>query len=128
MKLFYHFTARDLNEDEVLVYRTHPHFVSFLSRGRSGFFWISVGIVVFFGLTRLFQIDLVGTLEVSLFVLLVSGIPFFMGLWISTMELINWLVDEGIVTVRFTVRNNKIRIIGAGYWRKGKKIYEKENN
>ena len=37
-------------------------------------------------------------------------------------------VDEGIVTVRFTVRNNKIRIIGAGYWRKGKKIYEKENN
>ena len=36
-------------------------------------------------------------------------------------------VDKEIVTVRFTVRNNKIRIIGAGYWRKGKKIYEKEN-
>lgn len=36
-------------------------------------------------------------------------------------------VDEEIVTVRFTFRNNKIRIIGAGYWRKGKKIYEKEN-
>jgi len=36
-------------------------------------------------------------------------------------------VSEGIMTVRFTYRNNKIRIIGAGYWRKGKKIYEKEN-
>ena len=33
----------------------------------------------------------------------------------------------GIMTVRFTYRNNKIRIIGAGYWRKGKKIYEREN-
>ena len=32
-----------------------------------------------------------------------------------------------IMTVRFTYRDNKIRIIGAGYWRKGKKIYEKEN-
>ena len=37
-------------------------------------------------------------------------------------------VDGEIITVRFTLRNNKIRIIGAGYWRKGKKIYEKENN
>lgn len=36
-------------------------------------------------------------------------------------------VDEEILTVRFTYRNKKIRIIGAGYWRKGKKIYEKEN-
>jgi uncharacterized DUF497 family protein len=36
-------------------------------------------------------------------------------------------VSDGIMTVRFTYRNNKIRIIGAGYWRKGKKIYEKEN-
>ena len=36
-------------------------------------------------------------------------------------------VFNGIMTVRFTYRNNKIRIIGAGYWRKGKKIYEKEN-
>ena len=36
-------------------------------------------------------------------------------------------VAEDILTVRFTYRNNKIRIIGAGYWRKGKKIYEKEN-
>jgi len=36
-------------------------------------------------------------------------------------------VSTGIMTVRFTYRNNKIRIIGAGYWRKGKKIYEREN-
>lgn len=36
-------------------------------------------------------------------------------------------IGEDIVTVRFTYRNNKIRIIGAGYWRKGKYIYEKEN-
>ena len=36
-------------------------------------------------------------------------------------------VGEIVVTVRFTYRNNKIRIIGAGYWRKGKQIYEKEN-
>lgn len=32
--------------------------------------------------------------------------------------------DEGIATVRFVVRDDKIRIIGAGYWRKGKKRYE----
>ena len=36
-------------------------------------------------------------------------------------------VAEDIITVRFTYRKNKIRIIGAGYWRKGKKIYEEEN-
>jgi hypothetical protein len=36
-------------------------------------------------------------------------------------------VAGGILTVRFTYRKNKIRIIGAGYWRKGKKIYEREN-
>ena len=34
---------------------------------------------------------------------------------------------EGILTVRFTYRNNVIRIIGAGYWRKGKAIYDHEN-
>lgn len=33
----------------------------------------------------------------------------------------------GILTVRFTFRNGRIRIIGAGYWRKGRAIYEKEN-
>jgi uncharacterized protein len=36
-------------------------------------------------------------------------------------------IGESVVTVRFTYRDNKIRIIGAGYWRKGKQIYEKEN-
>ena len=33
-------------------------------------------------------------------------------------------VGNGIITVRFTYRYNLIRIIGAGYWRKGRKIYE----
>ncbi len=33
----------------------------------------------------------------------------------------------GIMTVRFTYRNTTIRIVGAGYWRKGKRIYEREN-
>ena len=37
-------------------------------------------------------------------------------------------VANGVLTVRFTYRNKKIRIIGAGYWRKGKKLYEKENS
>ena len=36
-------------------------------------------------------------------------------------------VADGILTVRFTYRNSIIRIIGAGYWRKGRKIYETEN-
>ena len=36
-------------------------------------------------------------------------------------------VDEGIITVRFTFRGKIIRIIGAGYWRKGRKIYDTEN-
>jgi uncharacterized DUF497 family protein len=36
-------------------------------------------------------------------------------------------VESAILTVRFTWRAGKIRIIGAGYWRKGKQIYEKEN-
>ncbi|MFZ5867690.1 MAG: BrnT family toxin [Thermodesulfobacteriota bacterium] len=34
---------------------------------------------------------------------------------------------EGVLTVRFTFRNDVIRIIGAGYWRKGREIYEREN-
>jgi uncharacterized DUF497 family protein len=37
------------------------------------------------------------------------------------------LVEGHVVTVRFTYRAHVIRIIGAGYWRHGKKIYEKEN-
>ena len=36
------------------------------------------------------------------------------------------LVDAGILTVRFTYRGGVIRIFGAGYWRKGKAIYERE--
>jgi hypothetical protein len=36
-------------------------------------------------------------------------------------------VGEGILTVRFTYRSGVIRIFGAGYWRKGKSIYEREN-
>lgn len=36
-------------------------------------------------------------------------------------------VDGDILTVRFTYRASIIRIIGAGYWRKGKAIYEREN-
>lgn len=34
---------------------------------------------------------------------------------------------EGVVTVRFTHRGNIIRIFGAGYWRKGKRLYETQN-
>ena len=37
------------------------------------------------------------------------------------------LVDEMVMTVRFTFRNKKIRIFGAGFWREGRKMYEKEN-
>ncbi len=37
-------------------------------------------------------------------------------------------VQSGILTVRFTWRGGKIRIIGAGYWRKGKQLYEEEQH
>ena len=37
------------------------------------------------------------------------------------------VVGDGILTVRFTVRGKRIRIFGAGYWRKGTKIYEEES-
>jgi uncharacterized DUF497 family protein len=37
-------------------------------------------------------------------------------------------VGSGILTVRFTYRREVIRIYGAGYWRKGKRIYERENS
>lgn len=33
----------------------------------------------------------------------------------------------GVLTVRFTYRPGRIRIFGAGYWRKGKRIYEQTN-
>jgi uncharacterized protein len=36
-------------------------------------------------------------------------------------------IGGGILTVRFTYRDEVIRIFGAGYWRKGKRIYEREN-
>ena len=36
-------------------------------------------------------------------------------------------VAGGVLTVRFTYREAKIRIFGAGFWREGKAKYEKEN-
>ncbi len=36
-------------------------------------------------------------------------------------------VGGGILTVRFTYRQRRIRIIGAGYWRKGRAVYEAQN-
>lgn len=36
-------------------------------------------------------------------------------------------IEGEILTVRFTWRQGVIRIIGAGFWRKGKRIYEREN-
>ncbi|HQT79397.1 MAG TPA: BrnT family toxin [Rhodopila sp.] len=33
---------------------------------------------------------------------------------------------RGVLTVRFTHRAPLIRIIGAGYWRKGRRIYDDE--
>jgi len=36
-------------------------------------------------------------------------------------------VGDDIMTVRFTYRSDVIRIYGAGYWRKGRKIYEEQN-
>lgn len=32
-----------------------------------------------------------------------------------------------VITVRFMYREEMIRIIGAGYWRRGEKYYEKED-
>ena len=37
------------------------------------------------------------------------------------------VVEDDVMTVRFTWRENRIRIFGAGYWRKGRKAYGKEN-
>ena len=34
-------------------------------------------------------------------------------------------VSDGILTVRFTYRGNVIRIIGAGYWRRGKRFLKR---
>ena len=38
------------------------------------------------------------------------------------------MVAGGVMTVRFTYRGNTIRIIGAGYWRMGKRYYEQQNS
>jgi len=35
-------------------------------------------------------------------------------------------VDNRVLTVRYTNDGHKIRIIGAGYWRKGKRLYDQE--
>lgn len=37
-------------------------------------------------------------------------------------------VGNGIVTVRFTMRGQNIRIIGAGYWREGRYRYEQKQD
>lgn len=34
-----------------------------------------------------------------------------------------WVVNR-VMTVRFTISNRTARIIGAGYWRRGRGIYE----
>ena len=36
-------------------------------------------------------------------------------------------VKGRVLTVRFLYRDNKIRIIGAGFWRKGKKYYDQKS-
>ena len=38
------------------------------------------------------------------------------------------MIEGGVLTVRFTYRENVIRIIGAGYRRKGKQVYEETNS
>jgi len=34
---------------------------------------------------------------------------------------------RGVLTVRFALRAGAVRVIGAGYWRRQKKIYEDKN-
>jgi uncharacterized protein len=36
------------------------------------------------------------------------------------------MVGSRILTVRFIIRGSRIRIIGAGYWREGRQIYEQD--
>jgi len=36
-------------------------------------------------------------------------------------------VGGNILTVRFVYREGKIRIFGAGFWRKGRKYYEEND-
>ena len=35
--------------------------------------------------------------------------------------------NRGVLTVRFTTRGDRIRILGAGLWREGKHVYESQN-
>jgi uncharacterized DUF497 family protein len=37
------------------------------------------------------------------------------------------LIAKGIVTVRYTYRGDNIRIFGAGYWRRFRRMYQEEN-
>ena len=37
-------------------------------------------------------------------------------------------IGNKVLTVRFTYRGHKIRIFGAGYWRKGEIYYEREDD
>ncbi len=37
-------------------------------------------------------------------------------------------IESRVATVRFTYRQGKVRIIGAGFWRNGRKFYEEENH
>ena len=36
------------------------------------------------------------------------------------------MIGNRVLTVRFIIRRGSVRIIGAGYWREGRKIYEQE--
>ena len=36
-------------------------------------------------------------------------------------------VGDGVLTVRFTYREEVIRIFGAGFWTRGLRLYEKVN-
>ena len=38
------------------------------------------------------------------------------------------MVNDCVMTVRFTYRGDGVRIFGAAYWRKGVKFYAKRNN
>jgi len=38
------------------------------------------------------------------------------------------MVVDRVVTVRFTWRGRTLRILGAGFWKRGRKKYEKKEN
>ena len=68
-----------------------------------------------------------------------SGVPIAFGdpkrLFIRHPELtsreVRWQFvgfdGRGVLTVRFTLRDGVMRIIGAGYWRKQKELYENQD-